>query len=248
MNRHPIVTLILLAFAFSGVVPAAEPAADVERIATRNVGIRTTPCRQTPCALLPDGNLLGNGDVGVVVAGTTAKQDFFIGKNDFWAPTTVYGYLRTDVPPLASRIGQQAYPIGGVSIEIPCLEQAEFRQEMDLYHAESRSLTTKGDVTIATTARVPADANMLVVELENRGTTPAEITVTTWTRPSNLGRVTEQDMAKVPDVAAAGVNGDILWITRDSTTAPGDRWVAHAAIATRVLGAVYEPTAAGSLK
>ena len=33
---------------------------------------------------MPDGPLLGNGDVGVVLAGPPEAQVFYIGKNDFW--------------------------------------------------------------------------------------------------------------------------------------------------------------------
>ena len=36
---------------------------------------------------MPDGPLLGNGDVGIVLAGPPEAQAFYIGKNDFWTRT-----------------------------------------------------------------------------------------------------------------------------------------------------------------
>jgi hypothetical protein len=40
-----------------------------------------------PTQAMPDGPLLGNGDMGVVPAGPPEAQRFHIGKNDFWTRT-----------------------------------------------------------------------------------------------------------------------------------------------------------------
>jgi alpha-L-fucosidase 2 len=218
----------------AAVEPDSAEAVPIERILARNQGLRLAPCTKTPLAQLPDGNLLGNGDVGVVVSGTPATQIFYIGKNDFWAPNSNYGYLNPNQPRPNSGIGQQAYPIGGVTVEIPQLRSASFRQEMDLLRAETRSSFSHGDSQASMTSRVIAVDNLLVIDIENPGTAALETTVSTWTRAGNLGRLPEK--TEVPDTSRAGVEGTIQWITRDSATKANDRWVTHASIATRILG------------
>ncbi len=39
---------------------------------------------KTPCRLVPDGPLTGNGDVGVVASAKKEELSFYISKNDFW--------------------------------------------------------------------------------------------------------------------------------------------------------------------
>ena len=239
-NLSYALLLSLLAFSPAWALgPDSTESGQIERILARNQGLRLVPCTKTPLAQLPDGNLLGNGDVGVVVSGTPATQVFYIAKNDFWAPTGHYGYLNPNQPKTNSGIGQQAYPIGGVTVEIPQLSSASFRQEMDLFRAETRSRFSHGDAQVRMTSRVLAVDNLLVIDIENAGKAPLDTTVSTWTRASNLGRLPEK--TPVPNTSRAGVEGGIQWITRDSATKPDDRWVTHASIATRVLGNASNP-------
>jgi alpha-L-fucosidase 2 len=205
----------------------------VGEIVRRHTAIRTDPTGQTPHIHLPDGNLLGNGDIGVVVAGGPDRQTFYIGKNDFWVPCTRFGYLR------GTGIGQQNYPIGGVSVTIPALAGARFFQEMDLHQAESRSVFAKENLSVRYNAKVVATENVLIVELENSGSAPVTVEVETWTRSNSVrygpNKPTPADLT-IPDTSTAGTEGDLMWVTRDSTTLPDDAWRTHAAIVTRVLG------------
>ena len=82
----------------------------------------TAPPSNVPTPTMPDGPLLGNGDVGVVLAGPPEEQRFHIGKNDFW---------RRNAPSVIT--------VGVVTLAIPELKGASYRQEQDLMLAEVRS-------------------------------------------------------------------------------------------------------------
>jgi len=42
----------------------------------------------TPCSLVPDGPLMGNGDLGAVFSARDSKLELYISKNDFWYSVT----------------------------------------------------------------------------------------------------------------------------------------------------------------
>ena len=54
-------------------------------IVARHTAVFTQPPRQVPTRGMPDGPLLGNGDVGVVLAGPPEAQEFYIGQKRFLA-------------------------------------------------------------------------------------------------------------------------------------------------------------------
>ena len=68
-----------------------------------------------------DGPLLGNGDVGVVLAGPPEAQQFHLGKNDFWR--------RHDASIMA---------VGSIRLDVPALAGASYHQEQDMAHGEVR--------------------------------------------------------------------------------------------------------------
>jgi len=49
--------------------------------------ILTQPASKTPTPIMVDGPLMGNGDVGVTLAGPADSLDFYLSKNDFWYQT-----------------------------------------------------------------------------------------------------------------------------------------------------------------
>jgi len=81
------------------------------------------PPRAVPTRSMPDGPLLGNGDVGVVLAGPPEAQMFYIGKNDFW----------TRAPNHAKPIA-----VGRVELNIPALAGATYRQPPRLADRETQ--------------------------------------------------------------------------------------------------------------
>ena len=71
---------LTIVWAFNAVCAAD---AAFEHVA-KHLGIFTQPPRGVPTRGMPDGPLLGNGDVGVTLAGPPEARVFYIGKNDFW--------------------------------------------------------------------------------------------------------------------------------------------------------------------
>jgi len=123
-------------------------------------GVYTSPPGGIPTGQMPDGPLLGNGDVGVVLAGPAEEQQFYIGKNDFWR--------RND----ASVMG-----IGVLKVVMPELRGGSYRQEQDLALAEVRGAFTNGVVAVQTRSFVDANSNTLVTELKCTGSKPVTVSV-----------------------------------------------------------------------
>jgi hypothetical protein len=119
----------------------------------------TEPPKVVPTYYMPDGPLLGNGDLGIALAGPPEEQRFYIGKNDWWG----YGD------------GSRAMPVGGLTLVIPELKGASYRQEQDLALAEVRGNFTNGEVTVQTRSFVDTYSNLLVTELKCAGSKPVTI-------------------------------------------------------------------------
>ena len=116
----------------------------------------TEPPKNIPTYYMPDGPLLGNGDLGVALAGPAEEQRFYIGKNDWWG----YGD------------NTRAMPVGGLTLAIKELKGASYRQEQDLALAEVRGSFTNGEVAVQTRSFVDTHSNLLVTELKCAGTKP----------------------------------------------------------------------------
>ena len=127
---------------------------------TEHTFVFTSPPRSVPTRGMPDGPLLGNGDVGVVLAGPPEAQRFHIGKNDFW--TTFQG------PPNA-QVQSKVLTVGRLELEIPELRGASCRLEQDLAKAEVRGTFTKDALTVSTRSWVDATENLLFVEVTSSG-------------------------------------------------------------------------------
>jgi len=128
----------------------------VAREALRIVGkyqaVFTAPPRLVPSRKVVDGPLLGNGDVGVVLAGRPDQQRWHIGKNDFW-----------------SRSRRRVITVGGVTVSAPALAGASYRQEQDLLDAEARGTFANKTTTLKTRSWTAATENLLIIELSAAG-------------------------------------------------------------------------------
>ena len=178
--------VLSLAFVATFTLTIRAAAAPLDHVA-KHIGVFTQPPRQVPTSGMPDGPLLGNGDVGVALAGPPEAQVFYIGKNDFW----------TRQPANAKVIN-----VGRVELSIPALQGASYRQEQDLARAEVRGTFTKGGLTVRTRSWMDANTNLLLTELQCDGPEPVSVAVRAASggggevparvsdngRPANVGR------------------------------------------------------------
>lgn len=105
-----------------------------------------------------DGPLLGNGDVGVVMGGAAAELTWYLGKSDFWSPTT-----------------NEVAPVGRIAMSAPALEGATYRVAQHLAHAEVRGNFHTGATTLETTTWLCAVENLLVTAMILSGPSPVEV-------------------------------------------------------------------------
>ncbi len=180
---------------------AADP--DIARqalaIVSRQKGVFTSPPVLMPTRKLPDGPLLGNGDVGVAIGGVVERQKYFglgeagganvnirtvavtnsperhrfwISKNDFWKTKSVYP-------------NAHPCPIGGIDVNIPALVNGSYHVEQlienaEVVHTLRTTLRmedpppfTRAGATIRFRSWVAATENLLVIELSVDGS-PAD--------------------------------------------------------------------------
>ncbi|MEI6675075.1 MAG: glycoside hydrolase family 95-like protein [Verrucomicrobiota bacterium] len=183
----------VMAACFSG-LSAGDADNTAERalsIVSRHKGVFTAPPVLMPTRKVPDGPLLGNGDVGVAIGGVLERQRqydhgadntastiiptssperhrFWIAKNDFWKTKAIYP-------------NAHPCPIGGIDVTIPALVNGEYHAEQILESAEVLHTLkttqrtsdpppyTRAGATIHFRSWVAAIQNLLVIELSVDG-------------------------------------------------------------------------------
>ena len=190
MHRHPRSSaLILLTASVNAVMAAEPPVSDGARIAASHTIVFDQPAAAVPTSGMPDGPLLGNGDLGVVQGGPPEALTFYLGKNDFWG-------IKTQAP----------MAVGQLHLGFPQLAGGSFRTAQDLRLAELRGAFAKGDAALDTRAWVDANHNLFCVELANAGTTPLAIAV------SNLkGCGAAKGPSELRDSASSAQPGSFLY-------------------------------------
>ena len=168
--------------------------------------VYTSPPQGIPTGQMPDGPLLGNGDVGIVMAGPAEEQQFYIGKNDFWR-----------------RDNAAVMGIGALKLAMPELRGGSYRQEQDLALAEVRGAFAKGDVAVRTRSFVDANSNLLVTELKCVGTKPVKVSVLKIGSRSDLQN-------KEIDSAVADTDRKVN-VGREQYQYLGNRWYFNGSIA-----------------
>ena len=127
MQTQGILLLAMIGTAAVAATVAENP------IVSRHAAQFDKPPQHVPTHGMADGPLLGNGDLGVVVAGPPEAQQFHLGKNDFWR--------RNDPSVIA---------VGSVGFAIPALQKASYHQEQDMARGEVRGTFSKGSLTVQT--------------------------------------------------------------------------------------------------
>ncbi len=199
-TRRRIVGLIALALATTtaqaGPLPGdAQVTAKGLAIVGRQKGVWTAPPLVMPTRKVPDGPLLGNGDVGVAVGGVVERRRYFglgeagganvnvkpvdanasperhrfwIAKNDFWKSKSVYP-------------NAHPCPIGGIDVSIPALVNGTYHAEQLLATGEAVHTLratqrmedpppfTRPGTTVRMRSWVSATENLLIIELSVDG-------------------------------------------------------------------------------
>lgn len=148
--------------------PAAEHAFH-QRVQQKLESIDVTLCappERTPHPLIPDGALLGNGDLGVVLSGTPDALRFWLAKNDFWKAKRLY-------PQGGPRL------FGGLDIRTAGLRAASFEVTQQLYNATTFGEFRAAEARLTLEAWTPAFGQALVVRLEQRGA-PQRVELALW--------------------------------------------------------------------
>ncbi len=146
------------------------------RIVAQYKGVFRAPPKRVPTDKVVDGPILGNGDVGVALAGPPERQLWCMGKNDFW-----------------SRSRRRVITVGGVTVGVPALAGASYHQEQDLQRAEVRGTFAAKGLTLRTRSWVAAAENLLVIELSCVGK-EAEVSLVPFAGPVGTvagGRIRE---------------------------------------------------------
>lgn len=168
--------------------------------------------RGTPSKTVADGPLLGNGDMGVSIAGIDNGQRFWLCKNDFWKLAHDY-----KTGPSGPRV------FGGLDVTFPGLGGGAVT-EQKFYDAVTVSTWdgSKGEASVQVRSWVAATENMLVVELTASGK-DSDAEVNLWAKEGNGS-----------EVQCATHNG-IQWMTRKFATNVVIE--TEAACAMKILGA-----------
>jgi hypothetical protein len=195
----------------------------VQPILQRNIAVLTSPPIYTPganvnavacgtndyCGLnVPDGPVLGNGDVTAAIGGTAAAQTYTLTTTDFW-----YGFTTAVV--------------GSVTVNTPGFDSgASYNLSQDPGLAEARATFTEGGQQLQIRSILFATSNVLLIQLNNSGSAAI----------SNIQIVTQAGSFGTEDPlpGTSGVSGNTGYITR-STAVNGNPYPGTDALAVFVV-------------
>ncbi len=183
-------------------------------IVSQYKGIFTSPPVNVPTNKVPDGPLLGNGDVGVVISGRPELQRFWVSKNDFWLARE--GNHRGGGPKL----------FGGIDVRIPALRDAEYHVEQKLYIPRVEASFVKGNIRVSMDSWLADSENLLFIEMSVRGHA-VSVEADLWAK-SGYGTTTKQ------------TTRDLHFVTRKFNM-PDLKYPTEAAMALRTVGADPAP-------
>ena len=180
--------------------------------------------------------LLGNGSMCVCVGGEIDTLVYYMRTADFWTDdgasdgkyhhnnlgeATGDGKVR-EIPSGCLKIGVDK---GSAPAASPPDQFLSYRHEEDALNAEIRSTLPFSGHGLKVVAYVAAMENTMVVELSS--TEPVMVNV-------ELNTDVLDRIAAYP--ARAGVDGKVMFLTRETNNRSGARWISRNAYATRILG------------
>ncbi len=176
-------------------------------------GLFNAPSTLIPTAFTPDAPVAGNGDIGIVLGGTPGKLCIYIAKNDCWKAMPGYPDGGLCLP-------------GGINLNIPALEGADFHAEQVLANGTIVAGFKKNGLQVGLKIWVPAQNNHVIAELSVTGGN-CEAGVHPWAQ-SGFGARTE--LGKKEKVNYAIRHFD----------SPDLDWPTHVAIALNIVGSTSD--------
>lgn len=158
------------------------------RIVSSHTAVFDRPPRRTPSFKTVDGPITGNGDIGLTVSGPPENQRYWISKNDFWKSGPDFHQCGPSL-------------IGGIDVRTSGLEGASYRARQELYEPVISSEFSLGDSTVTMAARVAANDNVIILEIEAGGK-PFRVDLELWAE-DGYGSET-----------AAGREEGVRWVAR----------------------------------
>lgn len=148
---------VAIATAGCGAAATASVPQAAWNIVSKISGVRTHPPTDAPSNNFPDGPLIGNGSVGVVIQGrNTDHIAMYIGREDFWSV-------------LRGRI----MPVGQLSLSIPALHDGNYLTRENIGPADVvGNFTTNTGHDLRFKSWVANPENLLIMQLHNTGRRP----------------------------------------------------------------------------
>ncbi|TXK84410.1 glycosyl hydrolase family 95 catalytic domain-containing protein [Paenibacillus sp. N3.4] len=194
------------------------------------------------------GQLMGNGDIGVIAAGvSTTSQQFYFGKNDFWGTLHAQGSSVKDNQGILSGGGLDIWPTKAAGSNASSV----FNMTQDILNAQViTKMQLKNDEGYDATVEMrswTADTdNVFVTEVENRGNGAVTLNTKQWVPKMAYANSSATDLTDAittyPYTGGIDTKGanPVLWTTRDSNsgaTGNTSNFRSRTATATTVVGA-----------
>jgi len=227
--KNAAVTFILACLASPAWAGAFRPAPDFEpavaidqrymldetaAIVSRHRGVFTSPPQNVPTTKVPDGPLLGNGDVGVVISGPPERQRFWISKCDFWLARE------------GNHRGGSPRPIGGLDVFIPAMRNARYHVEQLIKEGLVVATFTSEDSAITMRSWICDSPDILLVEITASGKAVG-VEADLWAKTGE-GTTTKRSDRR-------------MHLVTRGFDMPELKWPCAAAMALRTIGANPEP-------
>jgi hypothetical protein len=159
-------SLILFFSRWSLIAAGNPPIPDVSATAQKlvaNVRGICLPFKAGTSNGMPDGPVAGNGDIGLVLAGTPAQIQLNIGKADFW------GVVRGSI-----------VRAGRLDLNVPALKGANSEVDQNIGPATLTGTFTKDAAGLSFMSWVSTTKDMVVMELKNSGSQPLGVSSQLW--------------------------------------------------------------------
>lgn len=153
----------------------------VKKLVSKGNAVITEKTKRTPDKFVPDGAILGNGDLGAVIKNENNGFSYLMGKNDFWripciGETKEERYERLINHQNMRRTGVRIMPVGWINVEIDGMDNNIFKTVQSIYEAVTETEFEFPDGNIYVKSWICATQNTLVVEFENKRASKTKLT------------------------------------------------------------------------